>query len=166
VPGRVGEQQPVEAVVGFCGELQQPLARAPAAHDGVVHIQEVAWQSTSEQSADLVGNSVIRVQDRAGGKLNGIMGAPVDSQLDLLPSGPARASRVNVSALMITDTLQPAPSMRRRPVEDLDVEREYGASGAEQSVDDVVDGGGDDVWETAARTCRGVLGGVARVVRA
>jgi hypothetical protein len=45
-PERVGEQRPVEAVVGFCGELQQPLARPP--------------------------------------------------------SGPARASRVNVSALMIT----------------------------------------------------------------
>jgi hypothetical protein len=51
-------------------------------------------------------------------------------------------------------------------VEDLHVEREYGgASGAQQSVDDVVDGGGDDVWETAARTCRGVLGGVAGVAR-
>lgn len=53
-------------------------------HDGGVYIQEVAWQSTAEQGADLVGDSVIGVQDRADGKLNGIMGAPVDGQLDLL----------------------------------------------------------------------------------
>lgn len=41
---RVGEQYPVKAVVGFRGEFQQLLACVPAAHDGGVHIQEVARQ--------------------------------------------------------------------------------------------------------------------------
>jgi hypothetical protein len=44
------------------------------------------------------------MQDRADGKLNGFVGAPVDRLLDAAV-GARQVSRVNVSALMITDTL-------------------------------------------------------------
>jgi len=50
---RVGEQQPVKAVVGFCSEFQQLRACAAAAHYGSVHIQEIARECAAEQSADL-----------------------------------------------------------------------------------------------------------------
>ena len=52
------------------GEFQQLLARIPAAHDGGVHIQEVTRESTAEQSADLVGDSVVGMQDRPDIELN------------------------------------------------------------------------------------------------
>ena len=91
-PERVGEQQPVEAVVGFCSESQQLHTRVPAAHDGGVHIQEVARQSAAEQSADLVSDSVIGVQYRPDSELDWIVSTPVDSQLDLLLGAAFRAS--------------------------------------------------------------------------
>jgi hypothetical protein len=83
-PESVGEQQPVKAMIGFCSEFQQLLACVPAAHYGGVHIQKVARQGAAEQSADLVSDGVVGMQDRTDGKLNWIVSTPVDSQLDLL----------------------------------------------------------------------------------
>ena len=83
-PQGVGKQQPVETVIGFCRQLQQLLARVPAAHDGGVHVEEVTWQGTAEQGADLVGHGVVGMQNGADGELYGIVSAPVDRQLDLL----------------------------------------------------------------------------------
>ena len=105
-PECVGEQQPVKAVIGFSGEFQQLLAGVPAAHDGGVHIQEVTRQSAAEQRADLVGDGVVSMQDGPDGKLNGIVGAPVDGQLDLLLGTVRRVGQGQpgeLSALMITD---------------------------------------------------------------
>jgi hypothetical protein len=69
------------------------LACVPAAHDGSVHVQEVARQGAAEQGADLVGDSVVGMQDRPTGKLNQIASAPVNGQLDLLPGPAFRASQ-------------------------------------------------------------------------
>jgi hypothetical protein len=74
-------------------EFQQLLACVPAAHYGGVHIQEIARESAAEQSADLVSDSVVGMQDRPDGKLNRIVSTPVDSRLDLLLGVAFRASQ-------------------------------------------------------------------------
>jgi hypothetical protein len=92
-PESVGEQQAVKAVIGCCGEFQQLLVCVPAAHYGGVYIQEVARQGAAEQSADLVSDSIVGMQDRPDGKLNWIVSTPVDSQLDLLLGTAFRAGK-------------------------------------------------------------------------
>jgi hypothetical protein len=67
---RLGEQQPVKAVVRFCRESQHLPARVPATRYGGVHVKEVARQGAPEQSADLVRDGVIGMQDGPDGKLN------------------------------------------------------------------------------------------------
>ncbi len=54
-----------------CSRVYRPLVMA-------AHVQEIAWQGTAEQGADLVGDGVVGMQYRADGKLDGIVSAPVD----------------------------------------------------------------------------------------
>ena len=73
-PERVGEQQPVKAMGGFCSEFQQLLARVPAAHYGGVHVREVARQGAAEQRTGFVVDSLVGMQARLNGRLNGDRG--------------------------------------------------------------------------------------------
>ena len=59
--------------------VSAPSASANSSpHDGGVYIQEVTRQGAAEQGADLVGDSVVGMQDRPDVELNWFVSAPVD----------------------------------------------------------------------------------------
>jgi hypothetical protein len=78
------------------------LACVPATQHGRVHIQEVARQSAAEQSADLVSHSVVGMQDRPNGELNGIVSTPVDSQLGELTAVLPAGEQVDIATRPVT----------------------------------------------------------------
>ncbi len=79
----VGEDTPVEAVVGAFGEMENGFAGVPAGLERGVDVDEVTGERPPVECAHLVRDRVVGVQNRSDGHEDGFVGAPVHAEFDL-----------------------------------------------------------------------------------